>query len=80
MKRKAKCIENRCIMCRACVRYCPVKAVDRKINIDRDVCIGCGSCVKACQHGAMILEEVEDEISENSNQKLANFFRNDLTL
>ncbi|WP_244972828.1 4Fe-4S binding protein [Fusobacterium necrophorum] len=80
MKRKAKCIENQCIMCRACVSHCPVKAIDRKINIDRDVCIGCGSCVKACQHGAMILEEVEDEISENSNQKLANFFRNDLTL
>ncbi|HEY4532796.1 MAG TPA: 4Fe-4S binding protein [Fusobacterium sp.] len=66
MKRKAKCIENQCIMCRSCVTNCPVKAIDRKINIDRDFCIGCGICVKVCRYNAMILEEVKDEISENS--------------
>ena len=62
MKRKAKCIESNCIMCRACFTNCPVKAIDRKININRELCIGCGTWMKVCQHGAMILEEVEDEI------------------
>lgn len=41
-----------CISCGICVQQCPVKAIDKEINIS-DACIGCGKCVTVCPVGAM---------------------------
>ena len=45
-----------CVECMACVRVCPVEAVeaqDGTVRIVEDSCIECGLCVPACQHGAI---------------------------
>lgn len=42
-----------CILCYACVRECPVRAIEVKANVDhariiRERCIACGSCYTVC--------------------------------
>ncbi len=47
---------SRCVDCLACVRVCPVEAVQAQegtLRIVEESCIECGLCVPACQHGAI---------------------------
>ncbi|MGC8802194.1 MAG: [Fe-Fe] hydrogenase large subunit C-terminal domain-containing protein [Bacteroidales bacterium] len=49
---------EKCKVCYACVRICPVKAIrvtgpDRTPEIDLRRCISCGSCVRACKFEAI---------------------------
>jgi len=49
---------SRCVECMACVRVCPVEAVnaqDGTLQIAAESCIECGLCVPACQHGAIAI-------------------------
>lgn len=44
---------DKCKICFACVRACPVNAIQVKSNIEapvvvHDMCIGCGSCLQVC--------------------------------
>ncbi len=50
--------ENTCINCYACVRVCPVKAIEVKagLNYARIIdsrCVGCGSCLNICPVNAV---------------------------
>lgn len=69
---------NKCVACYACVRACPVKAIqvaekNHKPHIVEDNCIGCGSCIDACSYSAIEvisnIEEVENIL--NSENKVA---------
>ncbi len=44
---------EKCMVCFACVRACPVNAIQVKSNVEapvvvHDRCIGCGSCIQVC--------------------------------
>jgi len=54
--------EDRCTACYACVRACPVKAI--QVRSDRDKpeilssrCIGCGNCLASCSPGAIDIRD-----------------------
>ncbi len=49
---------NKCTLCFACIRNCPVKAIDinqktEKADISDDRCIGCGICYHICPEDAI---------------------------
>lgn len=51
-------VEDKCKVCYACVRVCPVKAIELRPSSDipyiqPDRCIGCGSCLEVCNPGAI---------------------------
>ncbi|MDO9254220.1 MAG: [Fe-Fe] hydrogenase large subunit C-terminal domain-containing protein [Bacteroidales bacterium] len=50
--------EDKCKVCYACVRVCPVKAIELRPSgdipyIQPDKCIGCGSCLEVCSPRAI---------------------------
>jgi Na+-translocating ferredoxin:NAD+ oxidoreductase RNF subunit RnfB len=50
--------EDKCKVCYACVRVCPVKAIELRPSSDipyiqPDKCIGCGSCLEVCSPRAI---------------------------
>ncbi len=50
--------DENCKVCYACVRVCPVKAIELRPSSDfpyiqPDKCIGCGSCLDVCSPGAI---------------------------
>jgi len=53
-------INEKCIGCGACVRRCPVNAINgerRKLHtIVSELCIKCGNCVDACKFDAILVE------------------------
>ena len=67
--------ESKCVKCYACVRSCPVKAIQvckesSKPTIVDDRCIACGNCLSACSYSAIKtvsnIEQVEQLLqSEN---------------
>jgi len=61
--------EEKCINCFACVRVCPVKAIEVKAEknyavILPDRCIGCGSCLTICPVNAVTYRSSKDEVKE----------------
>ncbi len=50
---------HKCVLCYACVRICPVKAIavnsshDPQIRIINDRCVGCGACYEVCPYDAV---------------------------
>jgi len=51
-------VEDKCKVCYACVRVCPVKAIELRPSSDipyiqPDKCIGCGSCLEVCHPDAI---------------------------
>jgi len=61
--------EDKCISCYACVRVCPVKAIEVKkntdaVNIIPERCVGCGSCLNICPVEAIEYRKSLDEIRE----------------
>jgi iron only hydrogenase large subunit-like protein len=60
-------LENKCKQSYACVRICPVKAIEVKATqatpfIVADRCIGCGSCVIACSSDAVVFTDSREEV------------------
>ena len=71
-------LENKCIQSYACVRICPVKAIEVKATqatpfIVADRCIGCGSCVIACSSDAVVYADSKEEVKTllQSGQQIA---------
>lgn len=59
--------ENTCINCYACVRVCPVKAIEVKAgqNFARIIesrCVGCGSCLNICPVNAVSYRSSKKEV------------------
>lgn len=60
---------EKCVLCYACVRNCPVKAIavstkdDPPIQIINDRCVGCGACYEVCPYDAIDYRS-DIEISE----------------
>ncbi|PID30974.1 MAG: NADH-quinone oxidoreductase subunit F [Candidatus Cloacimonadota bacterium] len=52
-----KVTSDKCVGCTACLRVCPVNAIDGKAKtvhkIDENKCIKCGACVTACRFKAI---------------------------
>lgn len=50
---------DKCVLCYACVRNCPVKAIavstneEPPIQIINDRCVGCGACYEVCPYDAV---------------------------
>lgn len=67
-------IENKCTLCYACVRECPVKAIEVKANKDfakvlQNRCIGCGSCITVCPEDAIIFNTSKREVKDHISSK-----------
>ena len=70
--------EATCIGCYACIRVCPVKAIEVKPNNDvahiiSSRCIGCGSCLNICPVEAINFHSSKEETKEilKSGKKVA---------
>ena len=50
--------QNKCKMCTACARVCPVNAIEGAVKqphvIHKDKCIKCGACFEKCKFGAIV--------------------------
>lgn len=61
--------EDKCKACYACIRTCPVKAIELKNNDDfpgivPERCIGCGACLEVCHPGAIRYYDSRQETRE----------------
>jgi ferredoxin len=70
--------EDKCKVCYACVRVCPVKAIELKPSgdipyINPDKCIGCGTCLEVCNPGAIKYYDSKPAVNEllKSESKVA---------
>ncbi len=59
-------IDKKCKLCYACVRACPVNAIqvrsDQAIpRIMPNRCIGCGSCIQVCAPDAILYRDSKEE-------------------
>ena len=71
-------IDDKCKVCYACVRVCPVKAIELRPSsdipyINPDKCIGCGSCIGVCNPGAIKYYNSKPAVNEliKSDYKVA---------
>lgn len=67
MSQLFRIIEDKCINCYACVRVCPVKAIEVKAgqNYSRilpERCIGCGSCLNICPVNAVTYHSSKEDV------------------
>ncbi|MBK7029461.1 MAG: 4Fe-4S dicluster domain-containing protein [Bacteroidales bacterium] len=58
--------DDKCKACYACIRTCPVKAIELRNNDDfphivPERCIGCGSCLTVCHPGAISYYDSREE-------------------
>lgn len=58
--------KSKCQICYACVRACPVNAIQAKVNqevptVNNNRCIGCGSCLKVCAPQAITYRDSTDD-------------------
>lgn len=61
--------EEKCKVCYACVRICPVKAIELRSTgdfpfIQPDKCIGCGNCLEVCNPGAISYYNSKPAVAE----------------
>jgi iron only hydrogenase large subunit-like protein len=59
-------IEQKCKLCYACVRACPVNAIQVKSELATprimpNRCIGCGSCIQVCAPEAIVYRDSKEE-------------------
>ncbi|MDO5714970.1 MAG: NADH-ubiquinone oxidoreductase-F iron-sulfur binding region domain-containing protein [Tissierellia bacterium] len=51
-------IQELCVGCHRCVKFCPVECISGKLRekhiIKKDLCVGCGSCVDHCPVKAIV--------------------------
>ncbi|MFZ4740430.1 MAG: [Fe-Fe] hydrogenase large subunit C-terminal domain-containing protein [Bacteroidales bacterium] len=61
--------KEKCNICYACVRVCPVNAIQVKHNQDHpeiniDWCIGCGACINVCSPKAVVYRDSREEVKK----------------
>lgn len=66
-------VKDRCRVCYACVRECPVKAIkiiNGQAEVINERCIGCGNCTIVCSQGAKVfLKTVKDTFNILETEK-----------
>lgn len=69
--------KSKCKICYACVRACPVNAIQVKVNqeapvVNNDRCIGCGSCLLVCAPQAITYRDSCEDVKQllASDQKV----------
>ncbi len=60
-------IPKKCTLCYNCIRVCPVKAIEVKVEKDSahiipSRCVGCGSCFTGCPHSAIVYRDSKEEV------------------
>ena len=74
--------EAKCVLCGACVKKCPMKAIslsDESSVTDPERCIGCGLCATACRKGARtVLMKPEDKVRRPPSPEKYSFMRSSL--
>ena len=68
-------VQENCVGCGACVKKCPLDAIEiknKKAVIDERICLGCGVCYRFCKPKALKLVKHEKKIvtPENSMEKI----------
>ncbi|MFZ4412241.1 MAG: [Fe-Fe] hydrogenase large subunit C-terminal domain-containing protein [Bacteroidales bacterium] len=70
--------KEKCNVCYACVRVCPVNAIQLNQNqdfpeVNHDWCIGCGSCLNVCPPKAVTYRDSRTQVKEmlKSSEKVA---------
>ena len=58
---------NKCTLCYACIRVCPIEAIEVKTDknyarVIDERCIGCGSCLSACAFNAISYRKSIDKV------------------
>jgi len=66
LKPLVEIIEKKCKLCYACVRACPVNAIQVRTEqafprIMPNRCIGCGSCIQVCAPDAIVYRDSKEE-------------------
>jgi len=64
---------EKCTLCSACVRACPMEAIsirEQHLVIEEEACIGCGLCISRCPQGAlsMALRQNQPKIYETGRK------------
>lgn len=62
-------VEDKCKACYACIRVCPVKAIDLPAHseipkISDERCITCGSCYESCKPGAIEYLDSKERVKQ----------------
>jgi Pyruvate/2-oxoacid:ferredoxin oxidoreductase delta subunit len=74
--------EAKCVLCGACVKKCPMKAVslgEESSATDAERCIGCGLCVTACKKEARsVVMKPEDKVRRPPSPEKYSFMRSSL--
>jgi iron only hydrogenase large subunit-like protein len=65
---------SECTACLACIRVCPVKAIQVKENqgipsVDHDRCIGCGACISVCSPEAITYRSDKEKVKKILDSK-----------
>ena len=58
-------IKEKCVLCYACIRACPVRAIKVENDYAKIIdnrCIGCGSCIQVCGPGAIEYRESKEAV------------------
>ncbi len=70
--------KEKCNVCYACVRVCPVNAIQLNQvqdfpEVNHDWCIGCGSCLNVCPSKAVVYRDSRTQVKGilNSSEKVA---------
>ena len=61
---------GKCKGCEECVEICAAKVFEmqegKSVPVTAKECLGCGSCVEVCKEKAVVVKELEAEISETT--------------
>ncbi|MBA3009806.1 MAG: EFR1 family ferrodoxin [Proteobacteria bacterium] len=57
-------IEENCVRCNACVKLCPVNAIDLgQYHVDTHACVMCFGCINTCEYQAIHMEYSKERVS-----------------
>jgi len=66
----------KCKKCGACVKHCPVDAIDIQgflPHIKKKICVGCASCIAVCPHKAILFNLLKLNLSKKFRAKMSEY-------
>ena len=65
----------KCRKCKACLKYCPVHAINLDFisRIDRTKCIGCATCIALCPYEAIKVNFITGRVSRKFFERMAEY-------